>query len=92
MTSELPARSNGYPVVAQCTRCHNYLTLWKDYRDLPFLAHTANLESKCPIWFYAQPDRPVPELGILHESNANEYSPQDSGLVYKDGRWGTAVA
>ena len=56
---ELPTTDNGHPVVARCVHCGQSLTLWKDYRGNPRLAHVANLDSKCPIFYYASADRPV---------------------------------
>jgi hypothetical protein len=66
---QLPATFNGYPVVAQCLHCSRELTVMPDYKGVPRLVHAASLKRSCPILLYATADRPVPELGLLDESN-----------------------
>ena len=61
---------NGYPVVARCEYCAVSLTLRNDHHGGPYLVHVHSLERRCPIFYFAKADRPVPELGLLDESNA----------------------
>lgn len=62
---DLPAKHNGYRVVAECINCHYFLTLWKNHRGEPQLVHTVDLERACPLYHLAEPDRPVMELGLF---------------------------
>lgn len=62
---ELPETANGYPVVAKCTNCDQYLTLGEDYRGKPQLRHVSTFDLNCRIYRYATADRPVMEMGLF---------------------------